>query len=214
MKKFNETISKKKVAFTFGRMNPITRGHEESVHFLLSLAKNENIDAKIFLSRSNDKEKNPLTYEQKVKYLKLCIPDSTECIVDIPEVKTPFQAIEYLIDQKYTDVIMIVGSDRVKEFQESVPKYINHPDPNKNLQLDSFVVLSSGERIDGISGTDLRQYVRDNNYGKFVESIPDKISSKEATELFQILRSSLVADGSGEEISINKNVKRFKDFVK
>ena len=55
----------KTVYFTFGRMNPPTIGHEKLLNSLSSRAGNNPY--RIFLSQSQDKNKNPLSYKDKVK---------------------------------------------------------------------------------------------------------------------------------------------------
>ena len=55
----------KTIYFTFGRMNPPTIGHEKLMDKLSSSsAKNPY---RIYLSQSQDKNKNPLDYKAKVK---------------------------------------------------------------------------------------------------------------------------------------------------
>ena len=61
----------KSVAFTFGRFNPPTTGHEKLISKVKSLPTN---DYKIYLSRSEDPKKNPLSARQKLDYMKKMFP--------------------------------------------------------------------------------------------------------------------------------------------
>ena len=45
-------------------------------------------------------------------------------VVNRKEIRNPFDALSYLDSLKFDHVYMIVGSDRVKEFERNVPKYI------------------------------------------------------------------------------------------
>ena len=55
-----------KTVFAFGRMNPPTIGHEKLAMKVASEAKKRRAMPHIFLSHSQDKKKNPLTYNQKI----------------------------------------------------------------------------------------------------------------------------------------------------
>ena len=44
----------KKVVFTFGRMNPITKGHQRLVSIVKDLAKKDRADAHVYLSHTQD----------------------------------------------------------------------------------------------------------------------------------------------------------------
>jgi len=61
----------KSVAFTFGRFNPPTIGHEKLIKKVKSLPTN---DYKIFLSRSQDSKKNPLSPSDKLNVMKDMFP--------------------------------------------------------------------------------------------------------------------------------------------
>ena len=56
------------VVITFGRMNPITVGHEKLVQKVLSVAAKQKATPRVFLTHTQDKKKNPLQYNDKVKF--------------------------------------------------------------------------------------------------------------------------------------------------
>ena len=58
----------KKVVFTFGRMNPPTVGHQKLVDKIISTAKKEKADAKVFLSHTQNNKKDPLNYAEKIRF--------------------------------------------------------------------------------------------------------------------------------------------------
>ena len=67
----------KTAVFCFGRFNPPTIGHGKLLDALISVAKRKggrNSDTFVLVSHSVDSEKNPLTKEQKVYYLKKMFP--------------------------------------------------------------------------------------------------------------------------------------------
>ena len=83
----------KNVFFTFGRMNPPTIGHGLLIDKLASMS-NRN-PYRIYLSQSQDSKKNPLSYNDKVKFSRKMfrkhVPkiseknvESTRCLMGTP----------------------------------------------------------------------------------------------------------------------------------
>lgn len=60
----------------FGRMNPITSGHEAVVNKVHEIAKKHDAAHTVVVSHSQDAKKNPLTAEQKVKHAGRAFPDT------------------------------------------------------------------------------------------------------------------------------------------
>lgn len=188
----------KKAIFTFGRFQPPTIGHELLVKKLLSLSKKENATPYIFLSHTQDSKKNPLNWKDKVRFFELFFPYAKSAVNTNPDVRTPFDAIGFLVDEGYTDVIMLVGSDRVKEFQNSVKPYIDHPDPEKRIPLKSFVVKSVGERdpdsdddVAAMSSSKVRNSAKQGDFSGFLAGIPKNIPLEKTKELYNIVRKNM-----------------------
>jgi len=211
MKTLLEVVRKKKAVFAFGRMNPPTSGHEKLVKKVLDVARKNGATPYIFLSHTQEAKKNPLTSKQKVKYLSLGIPEAAKYIMSPDDVKTPFEALGKLVDLGYTDVIMVAGDDRVLEFKKGLGGYVNHPDPDKSFELDSFTVVSAGARdpdaegADGMSATKLRQFAASNNFTDFKKGVPSNLSDKYAKELFNAIRKSMKIVEMVEQIHRLKN---------
>lgn len=197
MKTLFEVKRQKKAVFTFGRMNPPTLGHEKLIKKVLSVAKQHSATPFIFVSHTQDAKKNPLTHKEKIKYLGLGVPDADDYLSTKKDIKTPFQALEHLIELGYTDVIMVVGQDRVTEFEKSIGNYVNHEDPDKSFDLASFGVVSAGDRdpdaggAQGISGSKMRQFAADNKFKEFKRGVPSNLSDKYAKEMFDTLRAAM-----------------------
>ena len=132
---FEETV-KKHASLSFGRMNPPTLGHAK----LLDTTANatDGGDYFIFPSHTQDSKKNPLRFEDKVKFLKLLYPRHSNNIVDSGNVRTVIDALHYLYDQGYTDVTYVAGSDRLPAFKELLRKY-----KGSNSDFEISPVISS-----------------------------------------------------------------------
>ena len=76
----------KTIFFTFGRMNPPTIGHEK---LLNKLAQNAGSNPyKVYLSQSQDAEKNPLSYKEKIKVARKMFPKHARQIIIVNKVNT------------------------------------------------------------------------------------------------------------------------------
>jgi len=141
----------KSVAFTFGRFNPPTTGHEKLISKVKSLPTN---DYKIYLSRSEDPKKNPLSARQKLDYMKKMFPQHARNI----EVNTSNMVLDIatnLYKKGYKEVSMVVGSDRVREFETILKKYNDVKSRHGYYNFDKINVVSAGERdpdAEGVSG--------------------------------------------------------------
>ena len=108
-----------KIVFAFGRFNPVTTGHE----VLMNKAKAVGgKDYRIYVSKSQDRKKNPLDYKSKIKFMRKIFPAHAKHIVDSPA-RTAIDVAVDVFNDGYTDLIMIAGSDRVGEFQKLLDKY-------------------------------------------------------------------------------------------
>ena len=214
MKSFNqflelEEAKLKPVVFTFGRFNPITKGHQAMIDFVVSEGKKRGGSSMIFTSQSNDPKKNPLTYNDKTKFLKKFFPKAN--IIKDSSVKTAFHALKYLSDKGFKDVTMVVGGDRVKDFEKSIRPYIKHEDPKKSYDFDKFEVIEGGgARVKGVSGTDMRNHVSNNDFESYKDGMPKGTSEKDAQDIFNAVRKGM---GLKEYLEFGKSetTKNYKD---
>lgn len=174
------------IVFTFGRFNPPTMGHEKIVEKMKTMGRGFNADLKIFTSHSTDTKKNPLVYSDKIKYLNLAFGS----IVQESKARTPIEVLKEL-DGKYSDIIFVVGSDRLAEFDTLFNKY-NGIEYNFN----SITVVSGGQRdpdaetTEGISASKLRGYALLDNFELFKLGLPKTLQQK-ANELYKDIRKGL-----------------------
>ena len=141
----------KSVAFTWGRFNPPTIGHEKVINKVKSQPTN---DYKIFLSRSNDPKKNPLSPKDKLSIMKKMFPSHARNI-EINQTNMILDIATMLYKKGYSDVTMVAGSDRVREFENILTKYNGVSSRHGMYNFDNIKVVSAGERdpdADGASG--------------------------------------------------------------
>ena len=151
--RFISEAKNKPAVFSFGRFNPPTTGHAKLVDRLSRIAKQVKGDPMLFTSHSVDKKKNPLTHKQCVWYLRKFFGKK----VKVPDVaaRTIFDICGALYDQGYKRIVMVVGSDRVREFDALIKKYNGTYGRHGHYKFDDIQIVSAGERdpdSDDVSG--------------------------------------------------------------
>lgn len=106
---------RKKATFVFGRFNPPTTGHRAIINKMIQDARKRNADPYIVLTHTQDTKKNPLSVEEKKKIMSILYPSVTIWATSKKE-PTPIDIVKRLKNKKYTDIRMMVGSDRAKSF--------------------------------------------------------------------------------------------------
>jgi hypothetical protein len=179
---------KKTVVFSFGRMNPMTNGHEKLADKIKSEASKRNADAKLYLSHSTNPKKDPLDHATKVKFAKKAFGP----MVQNSNAKVIFQVLEEL-NGKYDNIVMVVGSDRVQEFDNIIKKYNGKGD----YEFKSIEVISAGERdpdaegVTGMSASKMRGFASADDFDNFRKGVPSKFSDADAKSLFAAVKQGM-----------------------
>jgi len=192
MKTYRKFINEAKgntAVFSFGRMNPPTVGHGKLIAKVVSVAKKEKATAMIFPSKTEDSKKNPLSFKMKVKVLKDVFGNVINTDTSI---KTPFDVLEKLNNDKFEKVVFVVGSDRVNEFKRNMSKFVDSDLDN----IKDFSVVSAGDRdpdaegVSGMSGSKMREFVIKDKFSKFKEGLMTK-NARLAKDVFKEIGKKL-----------------------
>lgn len=176
----------------FGRFNPPTIGHQQLMDVAFETSQQDGGDYLIYPSRTQDKKKNPLDPDTKISFMRRMFPFHSERIVNDSNIKTIFDVLKRAHNDGYTNIRIVGGADRVKEFEKLSNNY--------NGQLyafDMIEVISSGDRdpdakgIEGMSASRMRLAAAEGDFRTFREGLPPEMSRKEALELFDTLRLSM-----------------------
>jgi phosphopantetheine adenylyltransferase len=211
MKKFSEFLSEatnsKEIVFAFGRFNPPTNGHEKLMDKVASASKGGTY--RIYPSQSSDPKKNPLKFDEKVKFMRKMFPKHARSIIADKKVKTAIDVVTKLYDQGYTKVTMVVGSDRVSEFETLLNKYNGVKARHGYFNFkDGVQIVSAGERdpdsddVSGMSASKLRAAASANDFEVFSKGMP--AGYKDAQALFNAIRTGM---GLKESYDFRKHVK-------
>ena len=121
-----------KVVFTFGRFNPPTIGHQLLVKKVKEAG---GRDYMIYASQTQNNKKDPLEFSKKVEWMKKSFPECAAYISSDPSIKSIFDILVSLYGRKYTEVAMVVGSDRVDEFRKLIEQYNECWNPDKRIKI-------------------------------------------------------------------------------
>ena len=114
--------SNKPAVFTFGRMNPPTIGHEKLIKKVEQIAKSQRSKPHIFVSHTSDKKKNPLLYADKIEFLSKAYGTYPNGMVVKTKAKDIIAAMKQLESMGHPSVTLVVGSDRVRDFETLLNK--------------------------------------------------------------------------------------------
>ena len=184
------------LTLAFGRFNPPHAGHQQLMDIAAQSAEQEESDYIIVPSRSQDPKKNPLDPDTKVAVMRQMFPQHSERIVNDGANRTIFDVLKKAHNDGYTNVRIVAGQDRVKEFDKLAQNY------NGQLyQFDAMEVLSSGDRdpdsdgVEGLSSSRMRLAAAEGDFKTFRSGLPEGIPRKDAMALFDGVRQSMnVAD--------------------
>jgi hypothetical protein len=213
-------------AMVFGRMNPVTTGHEAVVNKLHAVAKEHNAGHSLVVSHSQDAKKNPLSAEQKVKHAKNAFPD-TNISSSNKEKPTILHHAAELHKQGVTHLHVVAGSDRHEATHELLHKYNGQHAAHGHYNFKKITVHSSGKRdpdsegTEGMSASKMREHAASGNKKEFHSGAPSKMKPKDKDAMYNDVRHGM---GIHESVSTNEPTtqipsskvekKTFKDMVK
>ena len=180
------------LTIAYGRFNPPHAGHLQLMDTAASSAESEGSDYVIVPSRTQDKNKNPLDVDTKVSIMRKMFPQHSERIVNDSNTSTIFDVLKKAHNDGYTNVRIIGGPNRVKEFEKLTNGY------NGNLyQFDTIEVMPIGEKdadsdkAEDFSASRMRLAAAENDFKTFRSGMPPEMRPKEIRDIFNTVRQSM-----------------------
>ena len=180
------------ISITFGRFNPPTVGHETLINKVAREAKASGGEYRIYPSRTQDPKKNPLDPSTKIKFMKQAYPEHANAIQSSEDMKTIFDVLTAIDSEGYSSVNLVVGGDRVSEFNSLATKY-----NGKLYNFEDIKVTSAGDRdpdaegLEGMSASKLRKAAVEDDFSAFDKGLPKELSKKDREALYLTLRQSM-----------------------
>ena len=161
------------IAFAFGRFNPPTIGHLK----LMDKVKSQSNNYKIYLSRSEDPKKNPLSPREKLSFMKKIFPQHARNI----EINPSNNVLDILVrlNGKFNNIVMVAGSDRIREFDTLLKRYNDVKSRHGYYKFDNIKVVSAGERdpdaegATGMSASKMRAAAEKGDITSFKKGLPN-----------------------------------------
>lgn len=187
--------TEKTAVFTYGRYNPPTIGHEKLFNKTVDVAKKHGATPHIFTSHTQDAKKNPLTSAHKVEAIKHAYPEA-HVGSSSKEMPSMLHIAKHLHEQGHKHLVMVAGSDRVKEYKQKLNQY-NGTHEGALYNFKSIKVVSAGQRdpdaegAAGMSGTKLRSHAIAGNKEKFKSGLMSKLSDEHKEKIYHHVRKAL-----------------------
>ena len=171
----------------FGRMASPTKGHEENINFAKNLAAKNNASLSVVASHTHGDKKNPLTPRQKLRHLKRAFPDAPIKIAGKRQA-TIFDHAKEAYKKGVKHLTVVAGGDRASAFEKMLNSY-----NGKEYNFHSIKVVSSGERKEGVSGSDMRKHASRGDYDSFKSGLPSNLKNNErhAKSLYNDIRKGM-----------------------
>lgn len=185
----------KTVFFSFGRMNPPTIGHEKLLDKLASTAGKNPY--RLYLSQSSDNKKNPLEYKDKIKFVRKMFPRHARNVLMNGDIKTAIDVAVALYNEGFRRIVMVVGSDRVREFDVLLNNYNGKKARHGFYNFMDIKVVSAGERdpdaegVEGMSASKMRAAASENDFTTFAQGLPKAFSNADSKALFNAVRKGM-----------------------
>lgn len=196
---FNKFLAEEKLKTTvmaFGRMNPPTAGHAKLIDKVKEVADKHNGNHIVVLSHSHDAKKNPLSPESKINHANKLFP-GTNFKASSKEHPTFLQQASELHKSGTQHLVMVAGSDRVKEYKDKLHQYNGQSGPHGHFDFKKISVVSAGARdpdaegVEGMSASKMREHASTGNFGKFKEGLPGGTKEIHAKQLYHDVRKGM-----------------------
>lgn len=177
------------IFFVFGRFNPPHLGHGFLFREMEKLAQGEGI-FRIYVSHTQDQNKNPLSHDEKIFFLKEMFPQYKNNIITDPRGKYRGfpRIISDLHEMGYKKITVVSDLERKKSLEGYFQKINDNPSFKSSLNI---VSVGGVGRQDGItlSATMIRDAVRNGARDWFIRHVPKFKYSK---QLYTLLRRRLM----------------------
>ena len=148
----------------------------------------------VYPSHSQNPKKDPLPHSLKVAYMRKMFPKYRSNIIAGKE-KNVLEIAVSLHKKGHRSIVMVVGSDRVAEFDRLLNKYNGVDSAHGYYGFDNIEVVSAGERdpdaegVTGMSASKMRAAASTGDFDSFKTGLPS--SFKDAQKLYNDVRKNM-----------------------
>ena len=112
-------------------------------------------------------------------------------------IKSALDAAVSLYNEGYRKIVMVVGDDRVREFNILLDKYNGKKATHGFYNFMDIKVVSAGQRdpdaegVEGMSASKMRSAAADNDFTQFSQGLPKSFSNVDSKALFTAVRTGM-----------------------
>jgi hypothetical protein len=183
------------------RFNPPTKEHKQ----LFSAAKRISLggEIRVYPSRVQDSKKDPLNPDRKIHYIGKMFPEIADNVVNNPEMKTIFDVLVAANEDGYSNVNIVVGSDRLSEIKNLADKSNGTFYQFDDIQVIPTGTFDSEKSETGVSSGMLRKTAADNNFRDFKRGMPKTMDESDSKKFFNEIRKAM---GFSNRVKENYNL--------
>ena len=197
-----EVETERSITIVLGRFNPPTIGHKRVLDKAKQVASGGEL--RVYPSRQQNNTTDPLNPPQKIKYMRKMFPEFKKKIVNNQSLTTIFEVLRNIYEDGFKKVNIIVGADRVSEFERLANK---HNKEKGIYQFQEIKVISAGNRdpdstddVTNMSSAKLRKAAVADDFTDFRAGIPRTMPQKEVENLFHAVQRGLESKGTVAEM--------------
>ena len=183
-----------KIVFAFGRFNPPTTGHEKLITKVAQISGSDPY--RIYPSLTQNPKKDPLPHALKVAYMRKMFSKHSRNIIADKKAVTAIDIAVKLYDEGFKDLVMVAGSDRIKEFDSLLNRYNGVTGKRHGYyKFNTISVVSAGERdpdaegVTGMSASKMRAAAVEGDEKSFAMGVPKGF--RDVSKLFQDVRKNM-----------------------
>jgi hypothetical protein len=180
------------ITIVLGRFNPPTNAHRLIFDKAIQVASGGEL--RIYPSRAQNRTTDPLNPPQKIKYMRKMFPDLKKKIVNDRALKTIFEVLKNIFEDGFKNVNIVVGADRVSEFERLANQYNN----SDLYSFEDIKIVSAGPRdpdsaddLTSMSSAKLRKASVEDDFPTFRSGVPRTLPPQEVENLFHAVQNAL-----------------------
>jgi hypothetical protein len=186
-----QEVGDETITIVFGRFNPPTKGHKQ----LFSAAKrlSGGGEIRIYPSRVQDPNKNPLEPSKKIGFLRKMYPEFSDNIIDNEYMVTIFDVLQVANEDGFGNANIVVSADRQSEIQNLANKYNDDIYKFNEIRVVSAGTSDAEKDASGVSSAKVRKAALDGDFEKFKMGMPSNFDRSESKKLYNALRNAMGA---------------------
>lgn len=182
------------LVITIGKFNPPSKNHEGLLRAGFSQAKRLGYEYRIYPSRVQDPQSNPLNPTAKIEYMSQFYPKYSDYIVDSEQARTIFDILQSAYNDGYSAITLVVGQERLGEFQSLVHKAEGQGYEFNNIEVISAGVKDPDSDVESPGSSALmKAAVAMNDQERFNTGIPVGVGNDVKVKLFSTMKKSMQA---------------------